>query len=83
VDQSLPGDLAQELSDQPLGDRPLRGRLLRYIAGRLALVGVGRSILSRDCFMATGIFTYYSLLAGIAMLGVDLAYTVIDPKIRY
>jgi len=42
-----------------------------------------RSIFSRDYFMATGIFTYYSLLAGIAMLGVDLAYTIIDPKIRY
>jgi ABC-type dipeptide/oligopeptide/nickel transport system permease component len=33
--------------------------------------------------MATGIFTYYSLLAGLAMLAVDLAYTVIDPRIRH
>jgi ABC-type dipeptide/oligopeptide/nickel transport system permease component len=41
-----------------------------------------RSILGRDYFMATGIFTYYSLLAGLAMLAVDLAYSVIDPRIR-
>jgi oligopeptide transport system permease protein len=42
-----------------------------------------RTILGRDYFMATGIFTYYSLLAGLAMLAVDLAYTVIDPRIRH
>jgi len=42
-----------------------------------------RSILSRDYFMATGIFTYYSLLAGLAMFAVELAYTVINPRIRY
>jgi ABC-type dipeptide/oligopeptide/nickel transport system permease component len=40
------------------------------------------SILGRDYFMATGIFTYYSLLAGAAMLAVDLAYTMVDPRIR-
>jgi oligopeptide transport system permease protein len=42
-----------------------------------------QSILSRAYFTTTGIFTYYSLLAGIAMLGVDLAYGLIDPRIRY
>jgi ABC-type dipeptide/oligopeptide/nickel transport system permease component len=42
-----------------------------------------RSILSRDYFMVTGIFTYYSLLAGLAMLTVDLAYSLIDPRIRH
>jgi len=41
------------------------------------------SIFSRAYFTATGVFTYYSLLAGLAMLGVDLAYAAIDPKIRY
>lgn len=42
-----------------------------------------RSILSRSYFTATGIFTYYSVMAGLAMLGVDLAYSVIDPHVRY
>lgn len=32
---------------------------------------------------ATGVFTYYSLLAGLANLAVDLAYAAIDPKVRY
>ena len=41
------------------------------------------SIFSRAYFTVTGIFTYYSLMAGMAMLAVDLAYVVIDPKIRY
>jgi len=41
------------------------------------------SILSRSYFTVTGVFTYYSLLAGLAMLIVDMAYTVLDPKIRY
>ncbi len=40
-------------------------------------------ILARAYFTVTGIFTYYSLMAGLAMLAVDLAYAVIDPKIRY
>jgi ABC-type dipeptide/oligopeptide/nickel transport system permease component len=42
-----------------------------------------RSIFSRAYFTATGVFTYYSLLAGLAMLLVDVAYVAIDPKIRY
>ena len=41
------------------------------------------SIFSRSYFTVTGVFTYYSLLAGLAMLIVDVAYTVLDPKIRY
>jgi oligopeptide transport system permease protein len=41
------------------------------------------SIFDRAYFTVTGIFTFYSLLAGLAMLTVDLAYAVIDPKIRY
>jgi len=41
------------------------------------------SIFNRAYFTATGVFTYYSLLAGLAILTVDLAYVAIDPKIRY
>jgi oligopeptide transport system permease protein len=41
------------------------------------------SILSRSYFTVTGVFTYYSLLAGLAMLIIDLTYTALDPKIRY
>ena len=40
-------------------------------------------ILGRAYFTVTGIFTYYSVLAGLAMLAVDVAYTALDPKIRY
>lgn len=42
-----------------------------------------RGILARAYFTVTGVFTYYSLLAGLAMLAVDAAYVSIDPKIRY
>ena len=42
-----------------------------------------RGILARAYFTVTGVFTYYSLVAGLAMLAVDLAYVAIDPKIRY
>jgi oligopeptide transport system permease protein len=41
------------------------------------------SIFNRSYFTVTGIFTCYSLLAGLAMLTVDVAYAAIDPKIRY
>lgn len=41
------------------------------------------SIFNRAYFIATGVFTFYSLLAGLAMLAVDVAYVAIDPKIRY
>jgi ABC-type dipeptide/oligopeptide/nickel transport system permease component len=42
-----------------------------------------RTIFGRQYFLATGVFTYYSLLAGLANLAVDLAYAAIDPKVRY
>lgn len=42
-----------------------------------------RTIFGRQCFLATGVFTYYSLLAGLANLAVDLAHAAIDPKVRY
>ncbi len=42
-----------------------------------------RSILGRAYFTVTGVFTYYSLIAGLAMLAVDLTYVAIDPRIRY
>ena len=41
------------------------------------------SILNRDYNIVIGVFTIYALLIGIANLGVDLLYTVIDPRIRY
>ncbi len=41
------------------------------------------SIFNRAYFIATGVFTYYSVLAGLAMILVDVAYVVIDPRIRY
>lgn len=40
-------------------------------------------ILGRAYFTVTGVFTFYSLLAGLAMLTVDVVYTAVDPKIRY
>jgi len=42
-----------------------------------------RSILSHDYNITVGVFTIYALLIGVANLGVDLIYTVIDPRIRY
>jgi oligopeptide transport system permease protein len=41
------------------------------------------SIFNRAYFIATGVFTFYSLLAGAAMILVDVAYVALDPKIRY
>ena len=40
-------------------------------------------ILARAYFTVTGVFTLYSLFAGLAMLAVDVVYTTVDPKIRY
>lgn len=40
-------------------------------------------IFNRAYFTVTGVFTYYSVLAGLAMLAVDLAYLVIDPRMRH
>jgi oligopeptide transport system permease protein len=41
------------------------------------------SILNRDYNIVIGVFTMYAALIGIANLGVDLLYVVIDPRIRY
>jgi oligopeptide transport system permease protein len=41
------------------------------------------SILNRDYNIVIGVFTMYAGLVGIANLGVDLLYTVLDPRIRY
>jgi ABC-type dipeptide/oligopeptide/nickel transport system permease component len=52
-----------------------------------AVPGLGpelvKSIFGRAYFTVTGVFTYYSILAGLTMLAVDLAYVTIDPRIRY
>jgi oligopeptide transport system permease protein len=41
------------------------------------------SILNRDYSIVIGVFTMYAALVGIANLGVDLLYVVLDPRIRY
>ena len=49
--------------------------------------GLGTELINgifyRSYFVVTGVFTYYAVLAGLAMLAVDLAYAYLDPKIRY
>jgi len=42
-----------------------------------------RSITAHDYNVTVGVFTIYAALIGVANLGVDLLYTVIDPRIRY
>jgi len=42
-----------------------------------------QSILNRDYAIVIGVFTMYAALVGAANLMVDLAYVVIDPRIRY
>jgi len=42
-----------------------------------------RSITSHDYNVTVGVFTIFAALIGVANLGVDLLYTVIDPRIRY
>jgi len=42
-----------------------------------------QSILNRDYYIVIGVFTMYAALVGAANLLVDLAYVVIDPRIRY
>ena len=42
-----------------------------------------RSISSHDYNITVAVFTIYALLIGVANLGVDLVYMVIDPRIRY
>ena len=41
------------------------------------------SILNRDYGIVVGLYTFYALLVGLANLGVDLLYPVLDPRIRY
>jgi ABC-type dipeptide/oligopeptide/nickel transport system permease component len=41
------------------------------------------SIFQHDYNVTVGVFTIYAVLIGLANLGVDLVYTVIDPRIRY
>ena len=42
-----------------------------------------QSILNRDYAIVIGVFTMYAAMVGLANLFVDLAYVVIDPRIRY
>ncbi len=42
-----------------------------------------QSILNRDYAIVIGVFTMYAGMVGLANLFVDLAYVVIDPRIRY
>ncbi|HEY8740406.1 MAG TPA: ABC transporter permease, partial [Candidatus Dormibacteraeota bacterium] len=42
-----------------------------------------QSILLHDYNIVIGVFTVYAAMIGLANLAVDLAYTVIDPRIRY
>lgn len=42
-----------------------------------------QSILNRDYAIVIGVFTMYAAMVGLANLGIDLLYVVIDPRIRY
>jgi ABC-type dipeptide/oligopeptide/nickel transport system permease component len=52
-----------------------------------AIPGLGKefvdSILRHDYNITIGVFTMYAAMVGLANLAVDVAYTVIDPRIRY
>jgi len=41
------------------------------------------SIFQHDYNVTVGVFTIYAVLIGFANLGVDLVYTIVDPRIRY
>ncbi|MBJ7609908.1 MAG: ABC transporter permease [Candidatus Dormibacteraeota bacterium] len=41
------------------------------------------SITTRDYGIVVGLYTFYAVLVGLANLGVDLLYPVLDPRIRY
>ncbi|HWF56990.1 MAG TPA: ABC transporter permease [Candidatus Dormibacteraeota bacterium] len=41
------------------------------------------SIIVRDYGIVVGLYTFYAILVGLANLGVDLIYPVLDPRIRY
>ncbi|MGH7721382.1 MAG: ABC transporter permease [Candidatus Dormibacteria bacterium] len=42
-----------------------------------------QSIIVRDYGIVVGLYTFYAVLVGLANLGVDLIYPVLDPRIRY
>ena len=57
------------------------------IENLFGIPGLGKefvsSIFAHDYNLTVGVFTIYALLVGVSNLGVDLIYTVIDPRIRY
>jgi oligopeptide transport system permease protein len=69
----------------PIAVATLMGSIV--VENAFSVPGLGpelvQGIFSRAYFTVTGVFTYYSLLAGLAMLLVDVAYRFIDPRIRY
>lgn len=69
----------------PIAVATLMGSIV--VENAFSVPGLGpeliQGIFDRAYFTVTGVFTFYSLLAGLAMLSVDLAYVLIDPKIRY
>ena len=58
-----------------------------FVETAFGIPGLGKefanSILNRDYNIVIGVFTMYAALVGLANLGVDLLYVVIDPRIRY
>jgi oligopeptide transport system permease protein len=58
--------------------------VIEYIFG---VPGLGKefvnSITTRDYGIVVGLYTFYAILVGLANLGVDLLYPVLDPRIRY
>ena len=69
----------------PIAVATLMGSIV--VENAFSVPGLGpeliQGIFDRAYFTVTGVFTFYSLLAGLFMLGVDVAYVLIDPKIRY
>jgi ABC-type dipeptide/oligopeptide/nickel transport system permease component len=57
------------------------------IENLFGIPGLGKefvqSILNRDYNIVIGVFTGYAAMVGLANLGVDLVYPLIDPRIRY
>jgi ABC-type dipeptide/oligopeptide/nickel transport system permease component len=58
--------------------------VIEFIFG---IPGLGKefvtSIINRDYNVVVGVFTGYAILVGLANLLVDLAYPILDPRIRY
>ena len=69
----------------PIAVATLMGSIV--VENAFSVPGLGpelvQGIFNRAYFTVTGVFTYYSLLAGLAMLVVDVAYRFIDPRIRF